>query len=217
MTDRPTRRHILASGALAGVATGLLPDLGLAQTLPPTPACDDHGQATPRQTEGPFYKPKSPERADLYVAGMAGQPIELTGLILTRRCRPVAGALLDVWQADAKGVYDNAGFGLRGYQITGPDGRYRLRTVVPGAYPGRTRHIHVKLQARAFSSEVAAGSRPENASSVRAVAPLLTTQLYFPGEALNAKDGLFRRDLTIRTAKAEGWLAGRFDFVLDMD
>jgi protocatechuate 3,4-dioxygenase beta subunit len=197
MTDRPTRRHILASGALAGVATGLLPDLGLAQTLPPTPACDDHGQATPRQTEGPFYKPKSPERADLYVAGMAGQPIELTGLILTRRCRPVAGALLDVWQADAKGEYDNAGFTLRGHQITGPDGRFRLRTLVPGAYPGRTRHIHVKLQSKG--------------------APLLTTQLYFPGEALNAKDGLFRRDLLIRTAKAEGWLAGRFDFVLDMD
>jgi protocatechuate 3,4-dioxygenase beta subunit len=197
MTDRPTRRHILASGALAGVASGLLPDLGLAQTLPPTPACDDHGQATPRQTEGPFYKPKSPERADLYVSGMAGQPIELTGLVLTRRCRPVAGALLDVWQADAKGEYDNAGFTLRGHQITGPDGRFRLRTLVPGAYPGRTRHIHVKLQGKG--------------------APLLTTQLYFPGEALNAKDGLFRRDLTIRTAKAEGWLAGRFDFVLDMD
>jgi protocatechuate 3,4-dioxygenase beta subunit len=197
MTDRPTRRHILASGALAGVASGLLPDLGLAQTLPPTPACDDHGQATPRQTEGPFYKPKSPERADLYVPGMAGQPIELTGLVLTQRCRPVAGALLDVWQADAKGEYDNAGFTLRGHQITGPDGRFRLRTVVPGAYPGRTRHIHVKLQSKG--------------------APLLTTQLYFPAEALNAKDGLFRRDLTIRTAKAEGWLAGRFDFVLDMD
>lgn len=201
MTDRPTRRHILASGALAGAATGLLPDLGIAQTpaqtLPPTPECNDHGPATPRQTEGPFYKPKSPERADLTVPGMAGQPIELTGLILTRRCRPLAGALLDVWQADAKGEYDNAGFGLRGHQITGPDGRFRLRTVVPGSYPGRTRHIHVKLQAKG--------------------APLLTTQLYFPGEALNAKDGLFRRDLTIRTAKAEGWLAGRFDFVLDMD
>jgi protocatechuate 3,4-dioxygenase beta subunit len=200
MTDRPTRRHILASGALAGAAGLLTPDLSFAQTpgqtLPPTPECNDHGPATPRQTEGPFYKPKSPERSDLTVPGMAGQPIELTGLILTRRCRPLAGALLDVWQADAKGDYDNAGFTLRGHQITGPDGQFRLRTVVPGAYPGRTRHIHVKLQAKG--------------------APLLTTQLYFPGEALNAKDGLFRRDLTIRTAKAEGWLAGRFDFVLDM-
>jgi protocatechuate 3,4-dioxygenase beta subunit len=200
MTDRPTRRHILASGALAGVASGWLPDLGLAQpvgqTLPPTPECNDDGKATPRQTEGPFYKPKSPERADLYVPGMAGQPLELTGRILTRNCRPLAGALLDVWQADAKGEYDNTGFTLRGYQVTGPDGLFRLRTVVPGSYPGRTRHIHVKVQAKG--------------------APLLTTQLYFPGEALNAKDGLFRRDLVIRTAKAEGWLAGRFDFVLDM-
>lgn len=196
MTDRPTRRHILASGALAGVASGLLPELGLAQTLPPTPECNDHGPATPRQTEGPYYRPKSPERADLTMPGMAGQPLELTGRILTRRCRPLAGALLEVWQADAKGEYDNAGFTLRGHQITGPDGLFRLRTVVPGSYPGRTRHIHVKVQSKG--------------------APLLTTQLYFPGEALNAKDGLFRRDLMIRTAKAEGWLAGRFDFVLDM-
>jgi protocatechuate 3,4-dioxygenase beta subunit len=218
MTDRPTRRHILASGALAGIASGLLPELSLGQTLPPTPECNDHGPATPRQTEGPYYKPKSPERADLYVPGMAGQPLELTGRILTRRCRPLAGALLDVWQADHKGDYDNAGFGLRGHQTTGPDGVFRLRTVVPGAYPGRTRHIHVKVRAPiAFSSEVASGSREENASKRGAIAPLLTTQLYFPGEALNARDGLFRRDLTIRTAKAEGWLAGRFDFVLDME
>ncbi len=67
---------------------------------------------------------------------------------------------------------------------------------MPGAYPGRTRHFHVK------------------------VAPLsgrlLTTQLYFPGEPGNRRDGLFRRELLIRTAKNAGSLAGRFDFVLDM-
>ena len=45
---------------------------------------------------------------------------------------------------------------------------------------------------------------------------VLTTQLYFPGEPKNAKDGLFRKELLIRTAKNEGWLAGRFDFMLDM-
>jgi protocatechuate 3,4-dioxygenase beta subunit len=44
--------------------------------------------------------------------------------------------------------------------------------------------------------------------------PVLTTQLYFPGESKNRSDGLFRKDLQIRTAKNAGWLAGRFDFVV---
>jgi protocatechuate 3,4-dioxygenase beta subunit len=69
-----------------------------------------------------------------------------------------------------------------------------LRSIVPGIYPGRTRHIHVKVQPRGGS--------------------VLTTQLYFPGESKNRSDSLFRKDLQMRTAKNAGWLAGRFDFVL---
>ena len=146
------------------------------------------------QTEGPYFKPSSPERIELFEAGMAGQPIELIGLVLTRDCKPVSGALLDFWQADARGEYDNSGFRLRGHQFTDADGRYRLRSVVPGLYPGRTRHIHVKVQPR--------GGR------------VLTTQLYFPGESQNRSDGLFRKSLLMRTAKNAGSLAGRFDFVV---
>jgi protocatechuate 3,4-dioxygenase beta subunit len=197
MTDTsPTRRSVLATGALA--ASGFLTlDAALAQApLAPTPECHDGDAATLRQTEGPFFKPSSPERADLIEAGMAGQPIELVGFVLTRACRPVPNALLDLWQADASGDYDNSGFRLRGHVRADADGRYRFGTIVPGAYEGRTRHLHVK------------------------VAPptgrLLTTQLYFPGEPKNAKDGLFRKELLIRTAKNAGSLAGRFDFVLDM-
>jgi protocatechuate 3,4-dioxygenase beta subunit len=85
---------------------------------------------------------------------------------------------------------------LRGHQRADAEGRYRFRTIVPGAYEGRTRHIHVKV--------APPGAR------------LLTTQLYFPGEPKNRKDGLFRRELLVRAAKNEGWLTGRFDFVLDM-
>ena len=197
MTDTsPTRRSVLATGALA--ASGFLTlDAALAQApLTPTPECHDGDAATLRQTEGPFFKPSSPERADLIEAGMAGQPIELVGFVLTRACRPVPNALLDLWQADASGDYDNSGFRLRGHVRADADGRYRFGTIVPGAYEGRTRHLHVK------------------------VAPptgrLLTTQLYFPGEPKNVKDGLFRKELLIRTAKNAGSLAGRFDFVLDM-
>ena len=197
MTDTfPTRRSILTTGALAASGFFTL-DAALAQApLNPTPECHDGDAATLRQTEGPFFKPSSPERADLIEAGMAGQPIELVGFVLTRACRPVANALVDLWQADAKGDYDNSGFRLRGHVRADAEGRYRFATIVPGAYEGRTRHLHVRVAPPA--------------------ARLLTTQLYFPGEPKNAKDGLFRKELLIRTAKNAGSLAGRFDFVLDM-
>jgi protocatechuate 3,4-dioxygenase beta subunit len=195
MIDTPTRRIVLGAGAfVAGSLFGI--ERGAAEApLPATPACHDGDEATLQQTEGPYFKPSSPERIELYEEGMAGQPIELVGLVLSRDCRPLAGALLDFWQADAKGQYDNSGFHLRGHQFTDAEGRYRLRSIVPGIYPGRTRHIHVKVQP-------AAGR-------------VLTTQLYFPGEAKNRSDGLFRRELLMRTTKNAGWLAARFDFVVD--
>jgi protocatechuate 3,4-dioxygenase beta subunit len=195
MIDRPTRRAVIGVGVFAAGSL-LAIDRGVAQApLPLTPACHDGDEATLRQTEGPFFKPSSPERVELLETDMAGQPIELVGFVLSRACKPHAGALLDFWQADDKGRYDNSGFRLRGHQFTDAEGRYRLRSIVPGAYVGRTRHIHLKVQPR--------GGR------------VLTTQLYFPGESLNRSDGLFRSELLIRTAKNAGWLAGRFDFVLD--
>ena len=200
MSVHPSRRRLLAIGAYA---TGALPlfggfgDFASAQReLSPTPACDDGDAPTIRQTEGPFFKPSSPERADLRDEGIKGQGIELSGFVLTRGCRPVERALVDLWHADNEGVYDNSGFRLRGHLFTDAEGRYRFRTIVPAVYEGRTRHYHVKVQPP--------GGR------------VLTTLLYFPGEAKNRTDGLFRRELLMKVAKAEGNLAGRFDFVLDM-
>ena len=194
MIDTPTRRVILGAGVFAA-GSMLAIDRSLAQApLAPTPACHDGDEVTLPQIEGPYFKPSSPERIELLEEGMAGQPIELVGFVLSRDCKPIAGALLDFWQADDKGNYDNSAFRLRGHQFTDAEGRFRLRTIVPGAYVGRTRHIHVKVQPR--------GGR------------VLTTQLYFPGESKNRSDGLFRKELLVRTAKNEGWLAGRFDFVL---
>jgi protocatechuate 3,4-dioxygenase beta subunit len=54
---------------------------------------------------------------------------------------------LDFWQADVNGAYDNVGFRFRGHQFTNAQGAFALTTIVPGLYPGRTRHIHVKMQA----------------------------------------------------------------------
>jgi protocatechuate 3,4-dioxygenase beta subunit len=125
-----------------------------------------------------------------------GTTLVITGFVVTRSCTPVNGALLDFWQADEDGSYDNSGYTLRGHQYTGADGAYRLETIVPGLYPGRTRHIHVKVQAP---------SRP-----------VLTTQLYFPGETRNAGDGIFDSSLLMQITESAGGRQGVFNFVLDI-
>jgi protocatechuate 3,4-dioxygenase beta subunit len=125
---------------------------------------------------------------------MAGTRVVVAGSVLSTDCRPIPGALVDFWQADDRGEYDNAGFRLRGHQFTDDLGRYRLETVVPGLYPGRTRHIHVRVQARNQ--------------------PVLTTQLYFPDEPANRRDGIFRPELVMAVRDAEGAKMAAFDFVL---
>ena len=188
----------LAMPALFGASCGS----NAASTLPgasaePTLTCgDDDDDPTIEQTEGPFFTPRSPRRTSLLEAGIGGTVLALTGQVLTRSCRPIAGALLDFWQADDNGAYDNSGFRLRGHQFTGADGAFALETVVPGLYPGRTRHIHVKVQA------------PNR--------PILTTQLYFPGEARNGSDGIFHESLLMTVSESGERRNGRFVFVLDL-
>lgn len=119
----------------------------------------------------------------------------LTGQVVTTACAPIAGALVDLWHCDDAGVYDNAGFRLRGHQFTDGDGRYRFETIMPGLYPGRTRHFHIKVQARG--------------------GPVLTTQLYFPDEAGNERDGLYNPALLLDMQQTSGVTTGLFDFVLN--
>ncbi len=164
--------------------------------LEPTPACRDSDDITPPQTAGPFYKPRSPERKSLIEPGIQGTRIVLEGIVHSTKCKPVQGALVDFWQADGSGAYDNAGFKLRGHQFSDGAGRYRLETVVPGVYPGRTRHFHVRVQA------------PNR--------PVLTTQLYFPGEPENKRDSIFNPKLVIALRKSAGAKTASFDFVLDL-
>jgi protocatechuate 3,4-dioxygenase beta subunit len=195
--SNPTRRRfLLSAGTLAAGWELSCVDAAFTQELAPTPACHDGDEPTVRQSEGPFFKPSSPERSDLRERGAAGRGFELSGFVLTRRCRPLGGAVVDLWHADDKGEYDNTGFRYRGHVVTGPDGAFSFRTIMPAVYTGRTRHYHVKVQAP--------GSR------------LLTTQLYFPDETANARDGLFSRELLMRVADADGSLTGRFDFVLNV-
>ena len=166
----------------AALLIPLIPARGLAQTC---------GVITPRQTEGPFFTPNSPLRTSLVEPGTKGARFLVTGRVLSPECKPVANALVDLWHADESGEYDNSGFRYRGHQFTDDEGRYRFDTIVPALYPGRARHYHVKVQAK--------GGR------------VLTTQLYFPGDSGNRRDGLYRPELEMKIAKAEG----AFDFVVE--
>ena len=165
--------------------------LGAALLLPLQSLEQTCGVLTPRQTEGPFFKPDSPLRTSLIEGGSPAQRLLLAGTVLTPDCKPVPNALLDFWHSDEEGAYDNRGFRYRGHQHADAQGRYRLETIVPAQYPGRTRHIHVKVQPP--------GGR------------VLTTQVYFPGDPANRRDGLYLPELEMRSARAG---EGTFNFVV---
>lgn len=187
-----TRRQFLT----AFLAVPAFAPEAFAQAVPPaqlslTPSC---GEPTPRQTEGPFFTPDTPLKRDFADDVPDGQRITVAGYVLTRDCRPVPEALVELWHADAEGEYDNEGFRLRGHQFTDAEGRWWFETIVPGLYPGRTRHFHVKVQ------------RPGG--------PVLTTQLYFPGEPGNERDRIFHPALLLKIAQAPDGGYGRYDFVV---
>lgn len=173
--DRRRRRIVASAGALAALAA----TRALAQALRHTPA----------MTEGPFYPDRLPADRDADLARVAGRSgtaegrlLYVTGRVLDARGRPVANAGIELWQANAHGRYihsaDTEASGaldpdFQGYAAlaTDAEGRYRIRTVLPGPYPGRTRHIHFNF----------AGGRTK-----------LTTQMFFEGERGNERDGVYR-------------------------
>ncbi len=163
------------------------PAAGAAETLP-APVCNG---LTPAAAAGEFYLPNTPERAILREAGMAGTSLRLSGYVLDPDCAPIPGAWLDFWQADAGGVYGTGSFRLRGHQFTDADGRYTLETIVPGAASGRAPRLYVKVQAPG--------------------GPVLTTQLFFPDNPVNANDAEFQPALVV-TPAGEGMAS--FDFVV---
>lgn len=169
-----TRRALLLAGAATFAATG-----ARAQALVPTPA----------QTEGPYYPTALPADTDPDLTRLPGAAVargtrlRLEGRVLRTDGTPVANARVEIWQADTNGIYlhqrdprlaaRDALFQGFGRVTTGADGRYEFITIRPGLYPGRTAHIHMRVD-------------PPSG-------PRLTTQVYFSDEPGNAQDGLLRR------------------------
>ena len=200
----PRRRAIGWVAALA--APVFIPDLRAQEKL----------RATPAQTEGPYYPPVLPadSDSDLLVQGPVryGQGIatRLAGTVVDTAGRPVAGAVVEIWQCDHQGRYHHPADGGRadpafqGFGRVGVDtaGAYRFRTIRPVPYSGRTPHIHVKVRL---------GTRE-----------LLTTQLYVAGDPGNDGDFLWRRlsaadraALTVPFADdGPGAAQARFDIVV---
>ncbi|HVK24409.1 MAG TPA: carbohydrate-binding protein [Actinokineospora sp.] len=174
--------------ARTAAATGTAPEL--------TPMCDDGDDPTPPQTEGPYFKPNSPQRTSIIPAGATGIRLTVTGYVFGLSCLPLSNVLMDFWQADANGAYDNTTYRFRGHQFTNAQGAFTLTTIFPGLYPGRTRHIHVKVQASGR--------------------PVLTTQLYFPNEPRNNTDPIFDSRLLMTVRDVSGAKQASFDFVLNV-
>ena len=191
----PTRRLFLSTFVAAPI---LVPTLahsaGSPNQLSLTPACTDEHDLTPDQTEGPYFSPDSPEKQDFAADAPGGDRMTLAGFVLTKDCQSVAKALVELWHADETGNYDNSGYKLRGHQFTDAEGRWWFDTIVPGLYPGRTRHFHIKVQAPG--------------------AHVLTTQLYFPGEPDNARDRIFNQELLLDVSTTGEDTFGRYDFVV---
>ncbi len=205
MTERElTRRRLLELGlalppvaALVAGADALVRDAEAAPLLAATPMIADADDPTPDLSEGPFFTPSSPLRRSIVPAGSGGTRLTLSGRVLTTAGKPVPKALIDFWQCDARGAYDNSGYRFRGHQFADARGRYSLSTVVPGDYPGRTKHIHVKVQAPRRS--------------------VLTTQLFFPGVSGNRADSIFTAECLVSGWRVvRGKRVARFDFVLEL-
>jgi catechol 1,2-dioxygenase len=193
-----------------------------ASTAPPTPNVATAASSAPAASslaatrtcvethdniEGPYYRTGAPVRSSLADAGAKGTPLIIEGNVFGLDCAsPIADAELDVWHATTDGHYDNDGtlrvargeFLLRGRIRTDAQGRYELRTIVPGRYLNgaqfRPAHVHVKLSARGFTR--------------------LTTQLYFPDDPYNRIDPFIHPSLVMATANEGDVRRARFDFVL---
>jgi protocatechuate 3,4-dioxygenase beta subunit len=155
-------------------------------------------RVTPRDQLGPFYKSGAPAQAELCASGSGGKErLLVAGRVLgLPDCKPLAGAVVEVWQADARGDYsevgakpDDTGCLLRASLVTDAEGRYAFHTILPGEYPGRPRHIHYRVSHKGYAT--------------------LVTQLYFARER-----GIPEQLVVTATRNEKGVAQATFDITL---
>ncbi len=199
--------------------------LGTIALVATSPLLSETRGATPSQTEGPFFPTRDQADKDIdmtLIEGHAehalGEVVEISGQVLAEDGTPIANALVDVWQANSHGRYAHErdtntapldpNFQGWAQFTTDAQGRYRVKTIKPGAYPvdkgwSRPPHIHFKVALRGYHE--------------------LTTQMYFAGDSLNDIDRLLQalsadersRVVVAFSAAAEKSAPhGQFDLVL---
>lgn len=192
-----SRRGVIATGIIGAGAVSMARAAPAKENTAPDNICLIH----PDTVDGPYYENKAIIRRDI-AEGKKGIPLELRVRVVDAQCRPVAGARVDAWQADAQGIYSdfpNQGDDLdiatpgetflRGTQISDEAGWVTFHTIYPGWYRGRTAHIHFKIYI---------GGRTR-----------LTSQIFFP-DALNEWIYLnvpeYKRPLLRDTINVTDWI-----------
>ena len=124
------RRRLLIRGGIGALGASALPLAPWLAAAQQEELCvNGKAERTVKQTAGPFHLSGAPLRDDFRVDGMHGEDLTVRGQVLDVACRPVAGAVLDVWQADPTGVYDTKSFQLRGKVESDAEGRYQFLTL----------------------------------------------------------------------------------------
>ena len=150
-TKLSRRQSLVAAGGL--IAAALIPEAASAAGSGPAAVASGAVSCVlaPEMTEGPYYVPAEKVRSNI-TEGKPGAPLDLRLTVVdASTCRPIKSAVVDIWHADALGVYsgavaNNAGTNfLRGIQKTNAAGLAHFTSIYPGWYQGRAVHIHVKV------------------------------------------------------------------------
>lgn len=179
--ERLTRRRLTQLAAAAAASPFLL-------------AFDPDHDPTHPVSEGPAYKAGAPFRTEIIDPGTPGSRFLLRGRVLSTAGKPLPQAVVDLWNVQNSGVYDFAGYNLRGRQLTAKDGRFEFLTIEAIPYSGRTAHFHFKVSAPGYDP--------------------LTTELYLPGLSQNRRDSSFRDSNVLQTVDEAGIRKGMYEFYL---
>jgi len=193
------RRDFLKKGFIATLASFIPFKLKAQITLDCEPTTTD--------ILGPFFSEGAPETNSIIPEDYEGDRLFLSGTLSSTDCdRAISNAVMDFWQADEHGNYDNVGFNFRGKIITDENGNYSLETIIPGKYLNgsqyRPSHIHLKVQAEGYDE--------------------LVTQIYFQGDESISADpwasapSATNRIIPLNAGFAGDWF-GVFDVVLSGD
>jgi protocatechuate 3,4-dioxygenase beta subunit len=191
------RRDFLKKGGLGVLAASIIPFISKASN---TASCE----ATTEDILGPFFSEGAPQTNSIIPIDYEGEKLFLNGRLSNTSCEDgIANVILDFWQADENGDYDNNGYNFRGKVLTDEVGNYNLETIIPGKYLNgsqyRPAHIHLKVQAEGYED--------------------LVTQIYFEGDVSIATDhwasdeAAINRIIPLNSGIAGDWF-GTFDIIL---